>query len=140
MSTKPILVAPQEQETMYLYLAATRQVVSTVLVVEREEEGKSHGVQRPVYYVSEVLSISKQRYPHYQKLAYGVFMTARKLKHYFTEHPITVLTGAPLSDILNNPEATGRVAKWGIELSPFDITYRARDALKSQVLADFLDE
>ena len=67
-------------------------------------------------------------------------MTARKLKHYFTEHPIAVITGAPLSDILNNPEATGRVAKWGIELSPYDITYRARDALKSQVLADFVAE
>ena len=138
MSTKPVLVAPQEREPLYLYLAATKQVVSTVLVVERAEEGKIHGVQRPIYYVSEVLSASKQRYPHYQKLAYGVFMTARKLTHYFSEHPVTVLTDAPLSDILNNPEATGRVAKWGIKLSPRDITYRPRDALKSQALADFL--
>jgi diketogulonate reductase-like aldo/keto reductase len=64
-------------------------------------------VQRPVYYLSEVLSVTKQRYPHYQKLAYGVFMTARKLRHYFQEHPIMVVSEAPLSDILNNPEATG---------------------------------
>ena len=67
-------------------------------------------------------------------------MTTRKLTHYFSEHPVTVLTDAPLSDILNNPEALGRVAKWGIELSPRDITYRPRDALKSQALADFLAE
>ena len=51
-----------------------------------------------------------------------------------------MLTDAPLSDILNNPEATGRVAKWRIEWSPTDITYRPRDALKSQALADFLAE
>jgi hypothetical protein len=72
-------VAPKEKEPLLLYIAATPQVVSTVLVVEREEEeGKVHGVQRPVYFISEVLSPSKQRYPQYQKLAYGVVTTARK--------------------------------------------------------------
>ena len=100
-----------EKEPRLLYLAATPQVVSTVLVVERSEEGKIHGVQRPVYFLSEVLSPSKQRYPHYQKLAYGVFTTARKLRHYFSAHPIVVVNEAPLSNILNNPEATGRDRK-----------------------------
>ena len=106
LSTPPVLVAPRENEPLLLYIAATHQVVSTVLVVERNEEGKVHGVQRPVYYLSEVLSSSKQRYPHYQKLAYGVFMTARKLCHYFSEHPIIVVNEAPLCSILNNLEAT----------------------------------
>ena len=45
ISTPPILVAPREKEPLLLYIAATPQVVSTVLVVEREEEGKIHGVQ-----------------------------------------------------------------------------------------------
>ncbi|KAK1696644.1 hypothetical protein QYE76_013341 [Lolium multiflorum] len=140
ISTPPILVAPKEREPLLLYIAATPQVVSTVLVVEREEEGKLHGVQRPVYFVSEVLSPSKQRYPQYQKIAYGVFTTARKLRHYFSAHPIIVVNEAPLSNILNNPEATGRVSLWGIELSPRDITYEKRKAIKSQVLPDFIAE
>ncbi|KAK1641527.1 hypothetical protein QYE76_059332 [Lolium multiflorum] len=63
ISTPPILVAPKEKEPLLLYIAATPQVVSTALVVEREEEGKLHGVQRPVYFISEVLSPSKQRNP-----------------------------------------------------------------------------
>ena len=67
-------------------------------------------------------------------------MTARKLKHYFQQHTITVLTDAPLSDILNNLDTTGRVAKWGIELGPRDIIYRKRDSLKSQVVANFCAE
>ena len=83
LATPPILVAPHEKEPLYLYVSATNRVVSTVLVVERQEEGHAHRVQRPVYYLSEVLSISKQRYPHYQKLAYGVFMSSRKVVHYF---------------------------------------------------------
>jgi hypothetical protein len=78
--TPPVLVAPKEREPLLLYIAATHQVVSTVLVVEQSEEGKAHRVQRPVYFLSEVLSPSKQRYPHYQKLAYNVFTIAQKLR------------------------------------------------------------
>ena len=64
-------------------------------------------------------------------------MTARKLRHYFQDHPITVVSKAPLSEILNNYNARGRVAKWGIELGPRDITYERFKAIKSQVLDDF---
>ena len=78
-----------------------------MLIVERAKEGKVHGVQRPIYYLSEVLTASKQRYPHYQKLAYAVLMTSRKVVHYFQEHPITMVSSAPLADILNNPDTTG---------------------------------
>ena len=77
------------------------------IVVERKESGKEHPVQRTVYYVSEVLIESKQRYPHWQKLVYGVFMAGQKLKHYFQGHPINVVSSAPLGDIIQNREATG---------------------------------
>jgi hypothetical protein len=48
LSTAPILVAPPPKEPMMLYIAATNRVVSVVLVVERQEEGKPQPVQRPV--------------------------------------------------------------------------------------------
>ncbi|KAK1616336.1 hypothetical protein QYE76_021853 [Lolium multiflorum] len=101
-----------------------------------EEEGKT--VQRPVYYLSEVLSSSKQNYPHFQKMTYGVFMAATKLKHYFEEHPMKVVSEAPISDIMGNKDASGRIAKWAIQLSPYVPVYERRDAIKSQALADFL--
>jgi hypothetical protein len=55
--TPPIL-----KETLLLYISATTNVVSTVLVTEREEEGHAYPVQRPVYYVSEVLDDAKACY------------------------------------------------------------------------------
>ena len=134
LTTSPVLVAPLENEPLYLYVSATNRVVSTVLVVEREEEGHSHPVQRPVYYLSEVLTLSKQRYPHYQKLAYRVFMTSRKVVHYFSEHSITVVSSSGLSDILTNQAATGRVAKWVVELGPWGLKYAHPKSIKAQVL------
>jgi hypothetical protein len=59
LSTPPVLVALKEKEPLLLYIVATHQDVSTVLVVEQIEEGKAHGVQRPVYFLSEVLSPKK---------------------------------------------------------------------------------
>ena len=113
-----------------MYIAATNRVVSVVLVVERREEGKEQPVQRPVYYLSEVLSQSKQNYPHYQKMVYGVHYAAKRLRHYFQEHPITVVCAAPLADIISNKNATGRVAKWAIELAAHSILYEPRTAIK----------
>ena len=85
LTSNPILVALGVGEPMLLYISATNQVVSAILVVERGEEGHKFPTQKPVYYVSEVLTPCKSRYPHYQKIAYIVFMVSRKLRHYFQE-------------------------------------------------------
>ena len=69
-----------DKEPMLLYVAANTHAVSVAIVVERKEAGKEYPVQRPVYYISEVLIESKQRYQNWQKLVYGVFMASQKLK------------------------------------------------------------
>ena len=99
LSTQPVLAAPVSKEPLLLYIATTGQVVSTMLIVEREEEGKANKVQRPVYYISQVLTLSKQRYPHYQKLVYGIYLTMKKVAHYFVDHSVSVVNNAPLSEI-----------------------------------------
>jgi hypothetical protein len=52
----PILVPPAAGEALLIYVAATTQVLSAAIVVERREEGHALPVQRPVYFISEVLS------------------------------------------------------------------------------------
>jgi hypothetical protein len=140
LSTSPVLVTPREKEPMLLYITANNQVVSSALVVERAEEGKTHGVQRIVYYLSEVLSPTKQRYRHYQKLAYAIYMTRKKLPHYFKCHLIVVVASTSLASIPNNPDATGHVSLWGITLGLWVITYERQSTIKSQVLPDFIAE
>ena len=62
LQSPPILTARMPGEELLLYIAATTHVVSTAIVVEQNEEGHTYGVQRPVYFISEVLSESKVRY------------------------------------------------------------------------------
>jgi hypothetical protein len=79
LSKPPVLTAPRKGEQLLLYLAATTHAVSTSIIVERQEDGHAYPVQRPVYFVSEVLSESKARYRPVQKLLYAVLITSRKL-------------------------------------------------------------
>jgi hypothetical protein len=115
-------------------------VVSTAIVIERGELDTNYKIQYPVYFISEVLSDSKTRYFPIMKLAYALLITSHKLSHYFHAHQIEVHTSSTLGEILNNREATGKNAKWVIELSMYDIIYKPRTAIKAQTLSDFVDE
>ncbi|SPT19417.1 unnamed protein product [Triticum aestivum] len=84
------------------------------------------------------ISATSRVYLHYQKMCYGVYFAAKKLKPYFQEHPITVVCTALLAEIIGSRDASGRVAKWAIALAPYTILYQPRTAIKSQALADFL--
>ena len=59
LATNPVLAAPNIGEPMMLYIVATHQVVSAVLIVEREADGHKFPLQKPVYYVSTVLTACK---------------------------------------------------------------------------------
>jgi hypothetical protein len=77
LSNPPILVPSATGEPLLLYVAATTQVVSTAVVIERTEDGHTLPIQRPVYFVSEVVSETKVRYPQIQKLLYALVLTWR---------------------------------------------------------------
>jgi ribonuclease HI len=135
-----ILMPLQDGEPLYLYVATTTQVVSAAIVVERTEEGHALPVQRPMYYISEILSRTKAHYPQVQKLLYTVVLARRKLRHYFEAHPVTVVSSFPLGEIIQNPDAAGRIAKRSVELMGETLAYAPRKAIKSQILADFVVE
>jgi hypothetical protein len=61
-----------------------------------------------------------------------VLITSRKLRHYFQEYSISVVTDYPLGDILRNQDATGKISKWAVELGALNIDFKPRTAIKSE--------
>ncbi|KAL0404966.1 UNVERIFIED_CONTAM: hypothetical protein Sradi_2137400 [Sesamum radiatum] len=74
LSKPPLLTKPEAGETLRIYLAASEEAVSAVLV---RSEGKEH---QPVYYVSKVLQAAEQKYPQIEKLALALITAVRKLR------------------------------------------------------------
>jgi len=91
-----------------------------------------------VYFASEALAGSKLHYSELEKIAYAVIMASRKLRHYFEAHRIIANSDQPLHDLLQNREASPRIAKWASELSGLVVDFEKRTAIKSHVLADFI--
>ncbi|KAJ9560591.1 hypothetical protein OSB04_005751 [Centaurea solstitialis] len=122
MASPPLLTKPVEGETLQLYLAVSKnamsadntKIVHDLEAVERKilvrEEDQQ---QRPIYYVSKSFLDAETRYTSMEKL---------------------LLDGA------TEPELTGRLAKWSIYFSGFDIEFKPKTAIKSQALADFVAE
>jgi hypothetical protein len=87
-----------------------------------------------------VLSETKARYPQIQKLLYAMVLARRKLRHYFKAHPVTVVSSFLLGEIIRNPDAAGRIAKWSVELMGETLTYAPCKVIKSQILVNFVAE
>jgi ribonuclease HI len=117
-------------------VAASHSAVSAALVQEKLEGQLKK--QAPVYFIFEVLSLSKKNYTELEKVMYTVLMASRKLRHYFQAYHIIVPSSQPLKDIMRNKEATGRIGKWAAELNEFCIYYVHRSSIQSQALADFI--
>nr|ABG22552.1 retrotransposon protein, putative, unclassified, expressed [Oryza sativa Japonica Group] len=134
LQSPPALISLAPGSELLLYLAASPVAVSAALVQEIDSG------QKPVYFISKALQGAKTRYIEMEKLAYALVMASCKLKHYFQTHKVIVPSQYPLGEILWGKEVTGRLSKWAAELSPFDLHFVARTAIKSQVLADFVAE
>ena len=81
---------------------------------------------------------AETRYSSLEKLVLALAVTSVKLRHYFEAHKICIKTNYPLKMVLRKPELTGRLPKWSVRLSLYDIIYEPRTDIKSQVLADFV--
>jgi hypothetical protein len=75
------LTPPSSGAPLLLYVAASHSAVSATLVQEKQDGQVK--IQAPVYFVSEVLSLSKKNYTELEKVLYVVLMASRKLLHYF---------------------------------------------------------
>nr|GEV76087.1 hypothetical protein [Tanacetum cinerariifolium] len=132
VQTLPTLTALRVGETLTMHLTISKERISVVLSIKRNERWT------PIYFVSRVLQGAELNYPTLEKLVLALVHAARRLLRYFQAHTITVLTNTSIKQILTGPEKTGRVAKWAIELGEHDIVFLRRE--EKETPTDFLVE
>ncbi|XP_059627386.1 uncharacterized protein LOC132270209 [Cornus florida] len=83
---------------------------------------------------------AETRYNKAEKIILALVYAKRKPRPYFESHSIKVFTNYPMRVIISKSNLFGRITKWAIELSSFDISYELKVSHKRQALADFLLE
>ncbi|XP_028061802.1 uncharacterized protein LOC114265232 [Camellia sinensis] len=124
LANPPLLSQALPDETLFLYLVVSNIAVSAALIRE------DNSVQRPVYYISRALKGAEQNYPLLEKMALTLVIASRCLRPYFQAHSIVVLTDQPLRKVMQQPELSGRLMQWSVELNQFEISYRPRTVIK----------
>jgi len=107
---------------------------------EKGQVQEQDQVQRPIYFVSKALQGPESRYQSLEKAALAVVFSARRLCHYFHSFTVVVMTNLPIQKVLQKPNVAGRMVRWAVELSEFDIQYEPRGSIKGQLYADFVAE
>nr|GEV23775.1 hypothetical protein [Tanacetum cinerariifolium] len=130
----PSLTPPWEKETLYAYLAVFAEAVSAILLTDKK------GRQCPMQYLSRILNETERNYAPMEKLALSLIHMTRRLRRYFEAHPVKVITDQPIKNILNNTETSRKLAIYDVELGAYNITFIPHNAVKGQILADFLSE
>jgi len=115
-----------------LYFAIIDRAISSVILQDQDK------VQKSVYFVSKVLQGQKNQYQAIEKVVLTVVFTARQLHHYFQSFTVIAMTDMQIRKILQKLDIAGRMVRWVVELSKFDIQYEPRGSIKGQVYVDFM--
>ncbi|KAJ1400902.1 reverse transcriptase [Sesbania bispinosa] len=133
ITSPQVMSPPVARHPLKLYLAVTGKSISRLIAQEVE------GVERPVCYLSKVLKDVETRYPKQERYCLALVYAAQKYRHYFQAQTMEVMTKSEgIKYMLQNPSPTGRVSRWALMLSEYDLRVVHPQRLRSQSLVDML--
>lgn len=130
----PVLQPPKSGRHLIMYLAIEKGAIGAMLA--QEDDGK---VEHAVYYLSKKLLPYEANYSLVEKTCLAVIWATKKLRHYFQSYRVqTISEHDPLRYLQQTLLLTGKLTRWLVLLTEFDIDYVAKKVVKGRVVADFL--
>jgi len=130
-----VLIPPQQGKPFRLYLSTDGMVIGSALIEEFE------GKERVIYYLSRRLIDAETRYSAIEKLCLCLYFSCIKLRHYLLSAECTIVCkNDVVRYMLSMPIMSGRMGKWILALSEFDLCYESAKAVKGQIMADFVTQ
>jgi hypothetical protein len=135
MKEPPVLVPSQLDKPFKLYVAADTQTIGSALI---QEFG---GKERVVAYLIRKLLDPETRYLAVEKLCLCVYYSCTKFWHYLLNAECVVYSKFDvIKHMLSMPILNGRIGKWILALSEFELMFESAKAIKGQIIADFITE
>uniref|UniRef100_A0A2N9FKE8 Integrase catalytic domain-containing protein n=1 Tax=Fagus sylvatica TaxID=28930 RepID=A0A2N9FKE8_FAGSY len=95
--------------------------------------------EQAIYYLSKKFTEPETRYLLVEKTCCALAWASKKLRQYMLYYTTWLVSRMdPIKYIFEKPALTGKIARWQVLLSEFDILFVARKAIKGQAIADYL--
>ena len=131
----PILSPPVEGRPLIMYLTVLDESMGCVLGQQDETRRKEF----EIYNLSKKFTDCETRYSMLEKTCCALAWAAKRLRQYMLNHTTWLISKMdPIKYIFEKPALTGRIARWQMLLSEYDIEYRSQKAIKGSILADHL--
>ena len=135
LSNPPILVPPVPGKTLILYLTVHERAMDYVLGQCDESKKKEHAI----YYLSKKFTEYKAKYSSLEKMCCALTWAVQRLRQYMLYHTTWLIAKLdPNKYIFEKPTLSGRLARWQVLLSEYDVQYVSQKAIKGSVIAEFL--
>ena len=124
-----------KQRSLIMYLTVLDKSMGCILG-QQDETGKK---EFAIYYLSKKFTDCESRYSMLEKTHCALAWAAKCLRQYMLNHTTWLISKMdPIKYIFEKPALTGRIVRWQMLLSKYDIEYRTQKAIKSSVLPDYL--
>ena len=105
------------------------------------QHDKTRRKEQAIYYLSKKFTDYESRYSPLEKMCCALAWAAQRLRQYMLYHTTWLIVKLdPIKFIFEKPSLSGRIARWQVLLSEFDILYVSQKAIKGSAIADFLAE
>ena len=119
---------------LILYLSVSDMALRCMLA-QLDDSGK----KRAIYYLSKRMLEYECRYIMIEHLCLALVWATRRLIHYVTEYSILLVSRLdPLRYLFDRPVLIGRLMRWLVLLTKFDIQYVTHKSVKRSIVADRL--
>ena len=130
----PVLVPPTPGWPLLLYLSVS-DIALGCMLAQLDDSGK----ERAIYYLSKRMLEYECKYIMIERLCLALVWATRRLRHYVTEYSILLVSRLdPLKYLFDRPVLTGRLMRWLVLLTEFDIQYMTQKSVKGSIVADHL--
>ena len=137
LTNPPRLMPFVQGKPLILYLTVHERSMGCVLELHEETWCK----EQAIYYLSKKFTDYESRYSLLEKICCALAWVAQRLRQYMLYHTTWLIAKLdPIKFIFEKPSLSGRIARWQVLLSEFDILYVSQKAIKGSVIGDFLTE
>ena len=130
----PVLVPPTPGRPLLLYLSVS-DIALGCMLAQLDDSGN----ERAIYYPSKRMLEYECKYIMIKRLCLALVWATRRLRHYMTKYSILLVSQLdPLRYLFDRPVLTGRLMRWLVLLTEFDIQYMTQKSVKGSIVADHL--